>query len=44
MAALDDLEARVAALEADRFDYRAVLAAVRHASGLPGLPALRDLG
>ncbi|OMC36026.1 hypothetical protein A5740_06955 [Mycobacterium sp. GA-1841] len=28
MAALDDLEARVAALEADRFDYRAVLAAV----------------
>ncbi|MBU9764494.1 hypothetical protein FR943_11640 [Mycobacterium sp. TNTM28] len=28
MAALEDLEARVAALEADRFDYRAVLAAV----------------
>ncbi|MGV0770644.1 hypothetical protein [Mycobacterium syngnathidarum] len=32
MAALEDLEARVAALEADRFDYRAVLAAV-HALG-----------
>lgn len=28
MATLEDLEARVAALEADRFDYRAVLAAV----------------
>ncbi|MGA5536492.1 hypothetical protein [Mycolicibacterium nivoides] len=28
MAALEDLEARVAALEADRFDYRAVLTAV----------------
>ncbi|MCG7610080.1 hypothetical protein BA059_19220 [Mycolicibacterium sp. (ex Dasyatis americana)] len=28
MAALEDLEARVAALEADRFDYRAVLAAI----------------
>lgn len=28
MPALEDLEARVAALEADRADYRAVLAAV----------------
>jgi hypothetical protein len=28
MAALEDLEARVTALEAERFDYRAVLAAV----------------
>lgn len=28
MATLDDLEARVAALEASQFDYRAVLAAV----------------
>lgn len=28
MAALEDLEARVAALEASHFDYRAVLAAV----------------
>jgi prefoldin subunit 5 len=38
MATLEDLEARIAALEASQADYRAVLAAVNAFEGEPARP------